>query len=163
MLVCEHNTTQPGPGAGQHQAGCEAAPPTDFPSPQHSDDPADEDYRGLIGHLEGTDPTCDRGLAGQGCSSWKNRQDAASSLTFDVQLFLHALDVGGRFLLDKVEDLDGVGHPEDDVLQVWEKVCDGEARQGDRVLAGETQQGLHLLLLSIPTQAFGEKTASLGQ
>lgn len=49
------------------------------------------------------------------------------------------------------------------MLQVWEKVCDGEAGQGGRVLAGETQQLLHLLLLSIPTQDFGEKTASLGQ
>lgn len=49
------------------------------------------------------------------------------------------------------------------MLQVWEKVCDGEAGQGGGVLAGETQQVLHLLLLSIPTQAFGEKTASLGQ
>lgn len=44
-------------------------------------------------HLEGI--ACGWGLAEQGCSSWKNRQDAASRLTFDVQLLLHALDVGG--------------------------------------------------------------------
>lgn len=85
-----------------------------------------------------------------------------SSPTSDVQLLLHALDVGGRFLLDEVEDLDGIGHPEEDVLQVREKVRDGEAGQGGRVLAGETQQALWLLFLSVSTQAFGEKTASLG-
>lgn len=49
------------------------------------------------------------------------------------------------------------------MLQVWEKVRDGEAGQGSRVLAEETQQALRLPLLGIPTQVFGEKTASLGQ
>lgn len=48
------------------------------------------------------------------------------------------------------------------MLQVWEKVCDGEAGQGGGVLAGETQQVLHLLLLSIPTQAFGRKQPAWG-
>ena len=79
------------------------------------------------------------------------KQGAASSPTSDIQLLLHALDVGGRFLLDEVEDLDGIGHPEEDVLQVREKVCDGEAGQGGGVLAGETQRVLRLLLLGIPT------------
>lgn len=63
--------------------------------------------------------------------------------TFDVQLLLHALDVGGRLLLHEVEDLDGVGHPEEDVLQVRQQVRDAETGQGGRVLAGETQQELH--------------------
>lgn len=48
------------------------------------------------------------------------------------------------------------------MLQVWEKVCDGEAGQGGRVLAGETQQVLHLLLLSILTQAFGGENSQPG-
>ncbi len=46
-------------------------------------------------------------------------------------------------LLYKVEDLDGVGHPEEDGLQVWDQVWDTEQRQGGRVLATWTHTGTH--------------------
>lgn len=78
--------------------------------------------------------------------------------TFDVQLLLHALDVGGRLLLHEVQDLDGVGHPEEDVLQVRQQVRDAETGQGGRVLAGETA-GVTLLPPSLWPRAFGVKKA----
>lgn len=157
-LSCARNTTWPHQYPGMTRG---SSSHTDYPSLHRGDVPADEDYGGVRSITGSLTTACARGLAEQSRSGRRSKQGAASSPTSDVQLLLHALDIGGRFLLDEVEDLDGIGHPEEDVLQVWEKVCDGEAGQGSRILAGETWQALWLL--GIPTQAFGEKTASLGQ
>lgn len=62
------------------------------------------------------------------------------SPTLDIQLLLQALDVDGGFLLDKVQEFDGVGHPEENVLQVRDQVCDCEAGQGSRFLTDETER-----------------------
>lgn len=114
---------------------------------------------GLKEHLGGTDHRLRLGISR--VKSFRPEKQV-SSPTSDVQLLLHALDVGGRFLLDEVEDLDGIGHPEEDVLQVREKVGDGEAGQGGRVLAGETLGVLQLLLLSIPLKLLGRKEPAWG-
>lgn len=62
------------------------------------------------------------------------------SPTLDIHLLLHGLDVDGGFLLDEVQQLDGVGHPEENVLQVRDQVSDCEVREGCRILAGETER-----------------------
>lgn len=64
-------------------------------------------------------------------------------LTLDVQLFFHVLDVNGGFLLNEIQDFDGVGHPEKHVLKVREKVCDGKAGKRHWILlADKTDQEL---------------------
>lgn len=61
------------------------------------------------------------------------------SHTCDIQVVFQALHVQGALLLDEVQELDGVGHPEKDVLQVWDQARQGEARRGDGLLATGTE------------------------
>lgn len=79
------------------------------------------------------------------------------STTFDVHLLLHALDVGGGLLLDEVEHLNGVGHPEEDVLQVWQQVRNGETGQGSGVLAGGGGDRVGIAASLLITGGFGVK------
>lgn len=64
----------------------------------------------------------------------------AAHHTCDVQLVFQALRVQRTPLLDEVEQLDGVGHPEQDVLQVWNQVGHGDASPGDGLLAAKTER-----------------------
>lgn len=68
-----------------------------------------------------------------------NAWPKGAGLTFDVQFLLHVLDVNGGFLLNKIQDFNGVGHPEENVLEVGQQVRDGEAGERRRILADKTR------------------------
>lgn len=59
--------------------------------------------------------------------------------TCDVQLLLQALHVERARLLDEVQELHRVSHPEEDVLQVGDQARHGEAGRGEGLLAAETE------------------------
>lgn len=64
-----------------------------------------------------------------------------SSRTRDVQLLLQALHVERALLLYEEQELDGVGHPEEDVLQVWHEARHADAGQRQGLLAAERERG----------------------
>lgn len=66
--------------------------------------------------------------------------EGSASRTCDVQLLLHALHVEWAFLLDKVQELDGIRHPEKNGLQVWNQISHGAAGQRDGLLATKIER-----------------------
>lgn len=52
---------------------------------------------------------------------------ASTNPTCDVQLLFQALHVQWALLLDEVQELDGVGHPEKKVLQAGKQAGQGTA------------------------------------
>lgn len=67
-----------------------------------------------------------------------------ASRTCDVQLLLQALHVQRALLLGEVQQLDGVGHPEEKVLQVRGQAGQGRAgRRGGLRAAGQEDRESH--------------------
>lgn len=64
----------------------------------------------------------------------------AAGRTCDVQLLLQALHVERAPLLDEVQQLHRVGHPEEKVLQVRGQARHGDAGRGQGLLAARTER-----------------------
>lgn len=86
-------------------------------------------------HLRSGSPTYS--VLSRGTAGHTARPEPSVSLTCVVRLLLQAPHVQGAPLLDEVQELDGVGHPQHDVLQLGEQAGQGEAGRGHGLLAAE--------------------------